>query len=278
VAGPYRALGCVFDIEVGAAPFRSAVRQALADLSSRGPAVRHYRLATLSDTAGLLAVVTRDGHPVGRPAPVSEALVHLITDVNVNAAGSRANKLVLHAGAVTLGNRGLLLPGPSGAGKSTLTAALVSRGFGYLSDEAAAIDTFSLEIEPYPKPLTLSTEALAMLDLRVPPEGTRGITQVVASSALRGGAVSRTTPARMLVFPRLEPGATSSLDPMTRAEAMVEVAACSFNFVDHGEEWTPLLHRLVAACWCGRLTIGDLEGAAELLLELVHAEGGVLTG
>jgi hypothetical protein len=156
-----------------------------------------------------------------------------------------------------------------------LTAALVSRGFNYLSDEAAAVDTVSLKVEPYPKPLTLSAESLGTLGLQVHPDKTGGLKQVVASSALRVNAAGRPAPARLLVFPRYEPGATSSLIPMTRAEAMVEVAACSFNFVNHGGEWMPLLHRLVAACWCGRLTIGDLEVATQLLTELVQVEGGV---
>jgi hypothetical protein len=275
VAGPYRALGCNFDVEVAAGPFRSALRQALADLSGRGHATRHYRLAAVTDPTGLRAVVTHEGQLVGKPAPISEALTHLLTDVNFNAVASRPNKLVVHAGAVTLKGSALLLPGPSGAGKSTLTAALVSRGFGYLSDEAAAVDPVSLEIEPYPKPLTLSADSLAKLGLGDTSGVEGGVKQVVASESLRAGSVGRSTRARSLVFPRYEAGATSTLSQMSRAEALVEVAGCSFNFVDHGGEWMPLLHRLVAGCWCGRLTVGDLDLATELLLELLNGEGGV---
>jgi hypothetical protein len=251
------------------------LRQALADLSSRGQATRHYRLAAVPDPAGLIAVVTHEGQLVGQPAPISEALAHLLTDVNFNAVASRPDKLVLHAGAVTLRGSALLLPGPSGAGKSTLTAALVARGFRYLSDEAAAVDPVSLEIEPYPKPLMLSADSLAMLGRRDASGDAGGVKQVVASAALRAGAVGRPAPARFLVFPVYEAGATSTLTPMSRAEALVEMAGCSFNFVEHGGEWMPLLHRVVAGCWCGRLSIGDLEVATELLLELLNGEGGI---
>jgi hypothetical protein len=220
-------------------------------------------------------VITREGQPIGRPAPVSEALVHLLADVNFNAVASRPDKLVLHAGAVTLGDCSLLLPGPSGAGKSTLTAALVSRGFRYLTDEAAAIEPVSLAIEPYPKPLTLSPDSLATLGHRVVTAADGGLKQVVASAAFCAGAVGRPAPARLLVFPSYKVGATSTLTPMSRAEAMVTVANCSFNFVDHGGEWMPLLQRLVEACWCGRLTIGNLDEASDLVIQLVRVEGGI---
>ena len=275
VAGPYRGLGCIFDVEVAAGPFRSALRQALADLSCRGTATRHYRLATATDPSGLMAVVTRDGEALAGPLPISEAMIALVADVNVAAVASRPDKLVLHAGAVSLGDCGILMPGPSRAGKSTLTAALVSSGFGYLSDEAAAIDPVSLEIEPYPKPLSVSGDSLVLLGHRVTPQAAGDSEQVVASSALRAGAVGRPAPARLLVFPSHRVGATSTLTPVSRAEAMVEVARCSFNFVDHGGAWMPLLQRLVTGCWCGRLSIGDLEEATELVRQLVRVEGGV---
>jgi hypothetical protein len=99
--------------------------------------------------------------------------------------------------------------------------------------------------------------------------------QVIASSVLAKGAVGRSTPARFIVFPTYQADPTSILTPMSRAEAMVEVAASSFNFVDHGGAWMPLLQRLVSGCWCGRLNIGDLEQAVELVTQLVRVEGGV---
>ncbi len=275
VAGPFRALGCRFDVHVSTGPFRSVVNRTLADLSDAGPATRHYQVVAAPGPAGLLAVVTRDGQPICSPSPISDALVHLVADLNLLAVGSRPDQLVLHAGAVSLGGSGLLLPGPSGAGKSTLTAALVSGGFAYLSDEAAAIDAASLEIEPYPKPLSLHRVPLGLLGHRVRLGDGASHKQAVPSSVLRAGAVSRPVPARLLVFPAYRAGATSTLTPMSRAEAVVEVASSSFNFIEHGGAWMPLLHRLVAECWCGRLTIGDLDEATELLTQLARTEGGV---
>jgi hypothetical protein len=58
----------------------------------------------------------------------------------VAAVARRSRCLWLHAGAVLLDGRALVLPGSSFAGKSTLVDALVGRGARYLSDEWAAID------------------------------------------------------------------------------------------------------------------------------------------
>jgi hypothetical protein len=60
----------------------------------------------------------------------------------------------VHAGAVLLGERALLLPGITHAGKSSLVAELLRRGATYFSDEYALIDSEGL-VHPYPRPLLL---------------------------------------------------------------------------------------------------------------------------
>jgi hypothetical protein len=50
---------------------------------------------------------------------------------------------------------GLVFAGVMEAGKTTLVAGLVRAGFGYLTDEAGAIERETLLIQPYPKPLSL---------------------------------------------------------------------------------------------------------------------------
>lgn len=48
--------------------------------------------------------------------------------------------LLLHAAAIDIGGRALVLCGPSGAGKTTLTLALVARGLRLLTEEVVLID------------------------------------------------------------------------------------------------------------------------------------------
>lgn len=62
--------------------------------------------------------------------------------------------LMLHAGAVTDDDgRTLAYVAPSGTGKSTLTR-LLAREFGYVTDETVGIRIDTLEVLPYPKPVT----------------------------------------------------------------------------------------------------------------------------
>ncbi len=58
----------------------------------------------------------------------------------------------VHAGAVLLRGRALLLPGSTHAGKSSLVAELLRRGATYFSDEYALIDKEG-RVHPYPRPL-----------------------------------------------------------------------------------------------------------------------------
>ncbi len=60
----------------------------------------------------------------------------------------------IHAGAVLIEGRALLLPGSSHAGKSSLVAELLRRGASHFSDEYALIDSEG-RIHAYPRPLLL---------------------------------------------------------------------------------------------------------------------------
>ena len=65
----------------------------------------------------------------------------------------------IHAGAVLLNGRVLLLPGATHSGKSSLVAELLKRGATYFSDEYALIDLEGC-VHPYPRPLLLRNDSL----------------------------------------------------------------------------------------------------------------------
>ena len=66
---------------------------------------------------------------------------------------------VLHAAAlITPGGDAVLLAAPAGHGKTTLTLELVSRGFGFLSDDYAPLDPSSSAVSPYPRRVGLRLE------------------------------------------------------------------------------------------------------------------------
>jgi hypothetical protein len=92
--------------------------------------IRFYRLADF--------MVSPDGWAVlCWPAPniTEETVQHLYLNQVLPLALSRQGKLVLHAGAVEIGDRALAFAGASGRGKSTLTASFARNGFRFLSDD-----------------------------------------------------------------------------------------------------------------------------------------------
>lgn len=64
------------------------------------------------------------------------------------------DRIFVHAGAVALADRAIVLPGMSFAGKTTLVAALVRAGAVYYSDEFTVLDEEGL-VHPYARPLAL---------------------------------------------------------------------------------------------------------------------------
>jgi hypothetical protein len=71
-------------------------------------------------------------------AGLDEVFEFLLTQV-LSCAMSERGLTCLHAGAVRIGGRAVLLVGPKGAGKSTTTGAVALRGHEVLCDDVAAI-------------------------------------------------------------------------------------------------------------------------------------------
>ena len=65
---------------------------------------------------------------------------------------------LLHAAAVEVGDRALVLCGASGAGKSTLTLALAARGFRMLTEEVVWIDAHG-SVRGLPRPLHIPADS-----------------------------------------------------------------------------------------------------------------------
>ena len=58
---------------------------------------------------------------------------------------------LIHGAALASGGEGIILSGMSGSGKSTLALELTRRGFGFCSDEIAAISRSTHRIHPFPR-------------------------------------------------------------------------------------------------------------------------------
>lgn len=106
-----------------------------------------------------------DGDTIGSSPTVDGAADAVLTACNRVAASRPSGAVRIHGGAASRDGRSVVVCGPSGAGKSTTTAALVSRGWRYVTDEVVVIDPATLRITPYPKWIDLSSRSLELLGI-----------------------------------------------------------------------------------------------------------------
>jgi hypothetical protein len=159
-------------------------------------------------------------------------------------------------------------------GKTTLTAGLVRAGFGYLTDEAVAIDAATLNIDPYPKPLSLDPGSWSLFpelaDERAGRDTLRAPDQwLIPSHAFRGDALGQPCPARFIVYPRYDATARTALEQLDRGEALVELTTNTFKFKDNARESLDVLAETIRGAECYRLTVGELHDAVSAIQSLV---------
>jgi hypothetical protein len=219
--------------------------------------------------------VYRDGEIVSSDASPSTALRHLLWDINREAIGSTPERLVFHASGVEQGGRAIVFPAPMGAGKTTLVAGMIQRGLRYLTDEAVAVDPTTLEVQPYPKPLSIETGSWDVLrrlrpDVHPSLEAFLEAGWYVPSATIRRDLVAAPCVPGAVIAPRYERGARSGCVAIRRSEALIVLAENSFNVTGFGaQRGMDVVARLVRSCRCYRLTIGDLDEACAIVLDVL---------
>lgn len=180
--------------------------------------------------------------------------------------------LALHAGSVATPEGALLLPAPPDTGKTTMVAALLHRGFGYLSDEVGAIDPVTTKVYPFQRRLGLNPDQLELF-----PEVAERVRQSRGAPSHRvggtithedlGAKVSDPVPPRYLVFMTPNRDGPPRLSPIPAAEAVEQMAANCFNLYRYGDRGVVLLTRLARDAQALRLEGGTARERTELLVE-----------
>jgi hypothetical protein len=268
----FDALGFAFGVEADDPRLTSYVECLYASFPDPGHAPHRYRLrdGAAEDARSELWF---DDERIAE-ADVTEKLVStLVHDLNRRALDG-SHHLILHAGGIEHHGVGVVFPGAMETGKTTLAAGLVRAGFGYLTDEGVAIDRDSMRIHPYPKPLSvdpgawpllpelepsadLATDAYKADQWQVPPED------------IRADALGRSCSISVIVFPAYKSGAETSVEPLGRAEALVELAKNTYKFDVQGAAALDVLAEVVRPAACYRLTSGDLKAAVDAVAELM---------
>jgi hypothetical protein len=148
--------------------FGCNIRVATADLEAHTTLDRYVlpfspRVDSARDQPDIVVRVARvveefelsiDGVVVASASRVISLVPALIRVLDETVIQRLTTLRAVHAGAVVLGERALLMPGATHAGKSSLVAELLRRGATYFSDEYALIDSEG-RVHPYPRPLLL---------------------------------------------------------------------------------------------------------------------------
>lgn len=175
--------------------------------------------------------------------------------------------LHLHSAAVARDGRAVLIVGGSGDGKSTLAAALVQRGFAYVTDEQVTLRPDDAAILPFARPVTLRRQVWPLFAgvTGVPPQDPGDAEwRRVEVSPYDLGAVHADGPLvpAVIVVPGFEVGATTTSRPVPVVADVVERLALSCHDVDRlGMAGFELLVELARRCAAHELVYGDLDDA-----------------
>jgi hypothetical protein len=162
-----------------------------------------------------------------------------LADRLVRAAGARlaassSEVLAFHAAALAWQGQGILLPGGTAAGKSTLACWLALQGWGYLTDELAAVPLGGISLDGLSRPLSLKTSALPLFgsafDFTRPSEGVLPTPHgALIAPARLPAPPPRPIPLARIVFPDYRAGGAFLLSPLSPARAAARLMGGLLN-------------------------------------------------
>ena len=189
--------------------------------------------------------------PDALPLPLSMGLLAAEMGMNLQIALGWRRHMLLHASAVALDGRAVIMSGESGSGKSTLAALLGEGDWRLMGDEFTLIDPVSSDALAFPRAVSLKNAAIAEVAARVDAArlgplmtGTpKGDIRHLIPRADAVAAMHEPVRPALLLFPRF--GGAAAIEPMGEGEAFVRLTEASTNYVALGEAGFAALTRLV---------------------------------
>jgi hypothetical protein len=273
-AGPYVCFGETWRLRTTDAAFLSHLDDLYAPMRAtsgddHGWCATYSVIPVEGNRPGLVArgdVVT-----ASRTKP-SMLLRHLVWSINrqvIDVASDRG--VLLHAAGAVIGGMAIVLPAQMQAGKTTLVTGLLDRGAAYLTDEAVRL-TDDLEVEGFPKPLSIDRGSWGLLSHRrprLPPSlmDYHASQWHVPPSSF--ASVARAAPLGAVVFPRYERDAPTDLRVVRPAEALERAVRSTFATTERvPADKVRKLAALLSAVPCYTLTSGSLDEACAAILNL----------
>ena len=195
-----------------------------------------------------------DGQRVASAITIDDAVLEVVKAVD-DALIKRFKSLrAVHAGAIVLRDKALIIPGTSHAGKSSLVAELLRRGATHLSDEYALIDSLG-RIHAYPRPLLLRNGSPKQSPM-LPEELT---------SSFATGPVS----VAWIFAIEYSPGAEWEIRRLSQGEAVMLLLRNTPHEMEHTPGMVDSFLALAANAECYQGKRGEAGKAADQILSLV---------
>ncbi len=189
-------------------------------------------------------------------------------------------RYLIHSACLSFGGRGLLIAGASGAGKSTLTLALVRGGFQFLGDDTAMLCQREGRVAAlaFPDEIDLNQETANFFPELAgfpwdQPLSSRGKCPV-SPARIYGIVPGRDCIPEVLIFPKASPDHRSTLAPISRNEALLELL-CNVVRTDPSlaQAHLDILAAVVKQCRLHRLHTGrDFEELPALARALLSSD------
>ncbi len=214
-----------------------------------------------------------DGQSPFFPLTANQAFPMLEWGMNWCISNHIHHYLILHAGVLGQGDRGLILPGAPGSGKSTLTAALMLKGWRLLTDELGLVDIAGDRITAFVRPVSLKNASIAIIremagndDFSdIARNTSKGDVCHMKPSPISIKNAHRPVIPRLILFPTWQEGARLAVTELSRASALVRLEQQTFNFAVLGEKGFSTLSHLVEHCPALAVTYSDTEQLMPLL-------------
>jgi len=183
-------------------------------------------------------LIVRDGIIVDAFANAAEIVPRLSYYV-VESVYRKINFLIaIHAAVLSLGNGCVVFPGNCGVGKTTLSAALIKAGFIHLTDDTAILDRKTRSIIPAPVSLRIKEGSWKTVEkmfqesfavtVHASSDGRKIRYLAPPVGSFTQGKVAGDF-VKALVFPQYSPESKTSIQPITRLDAIHRIQECGYD-------------------------------------------------
>ncbi|MBL4802310.1 MAG: HprK-related kinase A [Emcibacter sp.] len=213
------------------------------------------------------------------PLPESMGLLSVEMGLNWQVAYGCKTHILLHAGVVERNGVGVIIPAISGSGKSTLSAGLAYDGARFFSDEFGMLDTVTGDLYPYPRPVSLKNESIAVMkewvgsdepfskEYEGTPKGTICYLRPPQSSL---DNMSQPVKPRVVIHPVFDPNAKPDIKILTKTMAFFRLVRSSANYSDIGEPAFHALAKVAEDCISCEITYSTLEEGIQLVDKFIN--------